>query len=140
MELIIKQLKQNEQIFVPQTTSEAVLVKDGEQIITLDKMLDKKLESIITPVNSGLNAYPQSKSVVLTHSNSIEPNENPTPLNIKYDNRGHIVETSPQGKIIVTVNKKGYIEYNGQEDRAMLLGDDFGIDEENNIILKWNNL
>ena len=41
MELTIKQLKQGGQVFVPQTTAEAVLVKDQTEVLTLDKVLDK---------------------------------------------------------------------------------------------------
>ena len=58
MELTIKQLKQHGQIFVPQTTAEAVLVKDGEdgeKVITLDNMLERKIEQIITPAVSTMN-------------------------------------------------------------------------------------
>ena len=43
MNLTIKQLTQNGTIFVPQTVSEAVLVKNGEQVITLDKALARKI-------------------------------------------------------------------------------------------------
>ena len=78
MELTIKQLKQHGQIFVPQTTAEAVLVKDGEEVITLDNMLEKKIEQIITPAGSGLQAFKQEKNIILTHSNSITANESPS--------------------------------------------------------------
>lgn len=142
MEVNIKQLKQNSQIIFPQTVSEAVLVKDSNsEITTLDKILDKKIENIITPLNSGLRAIPQeSSNIILTHANQILANDNLAPYSIKYDSNGHIVETSPMGKIIVSVNKKGYFEYDGVQDKSMLLGDDFNVDENNNIILKWNNL
>ena len=139
MELPIKQLKQNSQIFVPQTVAEAVLVKDNGQVITLNTLLERKLEQIITPANSGLIAYPQGKSVVLSHSNSISANDTPEPVNIKYDNRGHIIEVEATKKLIVTVNQKGYMEYNGSNDMNLALGDDFGTDD-NTIMLKWNNL
>lgn len=145
MELIIKQLKQQGQTFVPQTTAEAVLVKDtlpdgGVQVITLDTMLDKKVEQIITPAQSGLSSFRQGKNVILTHSNSITANESPSAIKIKYDSRGHIVETAPTSNMTIVVDDKGYLQYNGSEDRNMLMGDDFGIDENNKIILKWNNL
>lgn len=140
MELPIKQLKQNSQIFVPQTVAEAVLVKDNGQVITLNTLLERKLEQIITPANSGLIAYPQGKSVVLSHSNSISANNTPEPVNIKYDSRGHIIEVEATKKLMVTVNQKGYMEYNGSNDMNLALGDDFGTDDGNNIMLKWNNL
>lgn len=140
MELPIKQLKQNGQIFVPQTTAEAVLVKDNSQVITLNTLLERKLETIITPAGSGLTAYPQGKSVIVTHSNSIKANETTESLNIRYDNRGHIVEVAPSGKMRVIVDQDGYMEYDGSADRNVELGDDFGIDENNNIALKWHNI
>lgn len=140
MELTIKQLKQHGQIFVPQTTAEAVLVKDGEEVITLDNMLEKKVEQIITPAGSGLVAYKQDKNVIITHSNSITANESPSSVKVRYDNRGHIIETVPTNNIVVIVDQQGYLQYNGSEDRNLLLGNDFGIDEDNKIILKWNHL
>lgn len=140
MELTIKQLKQHGQIFVPQTTAEAVLVKDGEEVITLDNMLEKKVEQIITPAGSGLVAYKQDKNVIITHSNSITANESPSSVKVRYDNRGHIIETVPTNDIVVIVDQQGYLQYNGSEDRNLLLGNDFGIDEDNKIILKWNHL
>lgn len=140
MELTIKQLKQHEEAFVPQTTAEAVLVKDGEEIITLDNMLERKLERIITPANSGLVAYPQGTSIVLTHSNSIKANEAPIPIQVQYDNRGHIVNTIPLGKNKIVVDTELYNEYNGSEDTAILMSNDFGIDNNKRIILKWNNI
>lgn len=140
MQYIIKQLSQNSQVFFPQTSSEAVLVKDGEEVTTLDKILDKKIENIITPASSGLYSYKQGQSIILTHSNSIEANQYPTPNLIRYDNRGHIIETIPFGKLNVKVNSNNYIEYNGQQGQEVLMGDDFGVDQNNNIILKWTNI
>lgn len=140
MELTIKQLKQHGQIFIPQTTAEAVLVKDGEEVITLDNMLERKVEQVITPAGSGLSAYRQGKNVILTHSNSITANESPSSVKVKYDSRGHIVETIPTSAITVIVDQEGYLQYNGSEDRNLLLGNDFEIDEDNKIILKWNHL
>lgn len=140
MELTIKQLKQHGQIFVPQTTAEAVLVKDGEEVITLDNMLEKKIEQVITPAGSGLSAYKQGKNIILTHSNSITANESLSSVKVKYDSRGHIVEAIPTSVITVIVDQEGYLQYNGSEDRNLLLGNDFEIDEDNKIILKWNYL
>lgn len=140
MEYSIKQLSQNSQVFFPQTSAEAVLVNDTDGVITLDKVLNKKIENIVTPASSGLNAYKQDKSIMLTHSNSIEANEFLSPNLIKYDNRGHIIETAPFGSIQVKIDQEEYIEYNGQSNKEVLMGDDFGIDQNNNIILKWNNI
>lgn len=140
MKLIIKQLKQQGQIFVPQTTAEAVLVKDGDEVITLDTMLGKKIEQIITPAGSGLQAFRQESNIILAHSNSITANESLSSVKIKYDNRGHIVEVAPTSKMTVVVDKTSYFQYNGSEDQNLFLGNDFGIDKDNNIILKWNYL
>lgn len=142
MELTIKQLKQHGQIFVPQTTAEAVLVKDGKdrKVITLDNMLERKLERILTPANSGLNSFQEGTSIILTHSNSIEANEAPIPVKVQYDNRGHIIKTAPINKNKVVVDNELYNEYDGSEDQVMLMGDDFGIDKNKKIILKWNNI
>lgn len=144
MELTIKQLKQHGQIFVPQTTAEAVLVKNNEngveKVITLDNMLERKIEQIITPAGSGLQAFKQGSNITLVHSNSITANEFPSSVKIKYDNRGHIVKTVPTSNITVVVDQEGYFQYNGSEDQNLLLGNDFGIDEDNKIILKWNHL
>ena len=38
MDLQVKQLKQYGEVFVPQTTAEAVLVKQGTTVYTLDKV------------------------------------------------------------------------------------------------------
>lgn len=140
MKLIIKQLKQQGQIFVPQTTAEAVLVKDGNEVITLDTMLGKKIEQIITPAGSGLQAFRQGSNIILAHSNSITANESLSSVKIKYDNRGHIVEVAPTSKMTVVVDKTSYFQYNGSEDQNLFLGNDFGIDEDNKIMLKWNYL
>lgn len=140
MELTIKQLKQHGQIFVPQTTAEAVLVKDGGEVFTLDNILERKVEQIITPAGSGLQAFKQGSNIILAHSNSITANESPSSVKIKYDNRGHIVETAPTNNLTVTVDQEGYLQYNGSEDKNLLLGNNFGIDEDNKIGLKWNHL
>lgn len=140
MELTIKQLTQHGQVFIPQTTAEAVLVNNNGEIITLDSVLKNKIEQIVTPVNSGLNAYKQGQNVILTHSNSIIANESPSAVKILYDSNGHIVQTFPTDTMRVTVDNNNYLEYNGQEDKNLMLGSDFGIDENNNIILKWNHL
>lgn len=108
MELTIKQLKQHGQIFVPQTTAEAVLVKDGEEVITLDNMLERKIEQIITPAGSGLQAFKQGSNIILAHSNSITANESPSSVKVKYDSRGHIVEVAPTSEMTVVVDQEGY--------------------------------
>ena len=140
MEYTIKQLSQNSQTFFPQTSVEAVLVNDKEQVITLDRVLDRKIENIITPAGSGLQSFKQEQNVIITHSNSIEANQILTPNLIKYDNRGHIVEAKPFNSIILTIDNEEYLKYNGQEEKEIKMGDDFGTDNNNNIIIKWNNI
>ena len=139
MILTVKQLKQSGETFFPQTVAEAVLVKNNGNIITLNNALEKKLESIITPAGSGLSSYIQDKSVIVTHSNTITANDSPTPIQIQYDNRGHIINTVPFGKTVVTVNKNTYTVLDGAVDKNINFGDDFNIDN-NNIKLNWNNI
>ena len=139
MDLPVKQLKQYGEVFVPQTTAEAVLVKEGTTIYTLDKILEKKVEQIITPAGSGLNAYKQGTSIIVTHSNTITANDTPQSVKVKYDSRGHIVETAPVSNLNVVVDTEGYTQYNGDGERNLAFGDDFGIDN-NKIALKWNNI
>lgn len=139
MELYIKQLSQNGQVFVPQTTSEAVLTKDSGIVVTLDAVLNKKIEQIETPAGSGLQAVKSNKIVYLTHSNQIEPNTSTQNLKVKYNNSGHIVETSPVEDMVVTVNQQIYSKYNGDTKEVLQFGNDFTI-EDKNISLTWNNL
>lgn len=140
MKLTIKQLAQNGTIFVPQTVAEAVVVKNGEQIITLDQVLDKKIEEIVTPVDSGLQTTRNGKSVIITHSNEITTNTEPQPLLIQHDSRGHIIYTKAAGKLIVQVNSKPLLAVDGSQDQELKFGSDFEIDEDKQIILKWTQL
>lgn len=134
---LVKVILANGQVF-PQTVAEAVLVND-DQVITLDKVLPKKLEQIITPNNSGLIASKQGTSVVVTHTNKIMPNEVPKSYLIQYDQNGHIVSTEPIKKQITTVNNAVYSQYDGNTDSNINFGDDFTINN-NNISLKWEDI
>ena len=141
MELIIKQLKQNNQIFVPQTTAEAVLVTHSSQVRRLDEVLDAKIERIVAPISSGLVVTPSGPStVIISHSTEIEANTETAPLLIKHDNRGHIVETAPVKKLIVAVNDTAHVEYDGSSEQVLQMGDDFTLDDNNKIKLNQNNL
>lgn len=140
MELEVKKLQQNGKDFVPQTVAEAVLVKDTSQILTLDKVLDKKLENITTPTGSGLQSYKQGKSVILTHSNLIEANNVPSPVNIQYDSHGHIINTTPTQSFILTIDGDSQVNYTGIQEQRLDLGDDFKLDEFNKVALKWKEL
>lgn len=134
---LIKVILANDQVF-PQTVAEAVLI-NGDQVTTLDKVLPKKIENIITPNNSGLTASKQGTSVVVTHTNKIIPNEAPKSYLIQYDQNGHIVSTEPIKKQITTVNNIVYSQYDGNTDSNINFGDDFNINN-NNISLKWEDI
>lgn len=134
---LIKVVLANDQVF-PQTVAEAVLI-NGDQVTTLDKVLPKKIEQIITPNNSGLTASKQGTSVVVTHTNKIMPNEVPKSYLIQYDQNGHIVSTEPIKKQITTVNNIVYSQYDGNADSNINFGDDFTVNN-NNISLKWEGV
>ena len=106
---LVKVILANDQVF-PQTVAEAVLV-NGDQVTTLDKVLPKKIEQIITPDNSGLITSKQGTQVVVTHTNKIIPNEAPKSYLIQYDQNGHIVSAEPIKKQITTVNNAIYSQY-----------------------------
>ena len=134
---LVKVILANDQVF-PQTVAEAVLV-NGNQVTTLDKVLSKKIEQIITPDNSGLTTSKQGTSVIVTHTNKIIPNEAPKPYLIQYDQNGHIISTEPIKKQITTVNNAVYSQYDGNADSNINFGDDFTINN-NNISLRWEDI
>ena len=134
---LVKVILANDQVF-PQTVAEAVLV-NGDQVTTLDKVLPKKIEQIITPDNSGLTTSKQGTSVIITHTNKIIPNEVPKSYLIQYDQNGHIVSVEPIKKQITTVNNAIYSQYDGNVDSNINFGDDFTINN-NNISLRWENI
>ena len=134
---LVKVILANDQVF-PQTVAEAVLI-NGDQVTTLDKVLPKKIEQIITPDNSGLTTSKQGTSVVVTHTNKIIPNEAPKSYLIQYDQNGHIIKTEPIKKQITTVNNNIYSQYDGNTDSNINFGDDFTINN-NNISLRWEDI
>lgn len=134
---LIKVVLANYQVF-PQTVAEAVLI-NGDQVTTLDKVLPKKIENIITPNNSGLTVSKQGTSITIAHTNKITPNEIPKSYLIQYDQNGHIVNTEPIKKQITTVNNIVYSQYDGNADSNINFGDDFTINN-NNISLKWGDI
>lgn len=134
---LIKVILVNDQVF-PQTVAEAVLI-NGDQVTTLDKVLPKKIENIITSNNSGLTVSKQGTSITIAHTNKITPNEIPKSYLIQYDQNGHIVSTEPIKKQIITVNNIVYSQYDGNADSNINFGDDFTINN-NNISLKWENI
>lgn len=134
---LIKVVLANDQVF-PQTVAEAVLI-NGDQVTTLDKVLPKKIENIITPNNSGLTVSKQGTSITIAHTNKITPNEISKSYLIQYDQNGHIVSTEPIKKQITTVNNIVYSQYDGNTDSNINFGDDFTINN-NNISLKWEDI
>lgn len=134
---LIKVVLANDQVF-PQTVAEAVLI-NGDQVTTLDKVLPKKIENIITPNNSGLTVSKQGTSITIAHTNKITPNEIPKSYLIQYDQNGHIISTKPIKKQITTVNNIVYSQYDGNADSNINFGDDFTINN-NNISLKWEDI
>lgn len=134
---LIKAVLANDQVF-PQTVAEAVLI-NGDQVTTLDKVLPKKIENIVTPNNSGLTVSKQGTSITIAHTNKITPNEIPKSYLIQYDQNGHIVSTEPIKKQITTVNNIVYSQYDGNTDSNINFGDDFTINN-NNISLKWEDI
>ena len=134
---LVKVILANDQVF-PQTVAEAVLI-NGDQVTTLDKVLPKKIEQIITPNNSGLTTSKYGTSVVVTHTNKIIPNEAPKSYLIQYDYNGHIIRTEPIKKQITTVNNNIYSQYDGNTDSNINFGDDFTINN-NNISLRWEDI
>lgn len=134
---LVKVILANDQVF-PQTVAEAVLI-NGDQITTLDKVLPKKIENIITPNNSGLTVSKQGTSITIAHTNKITPNEIPKSYLIQYDQNGHIVSTEPIKKQITTVNNIVYSQYDGNADSNINFGDDFTVNN-NNISLKWEDI
>ena len=134
---LVKVILANDQVF-PQTVAEAVLV-NGDQVTTLDKVLSKKIEQIITPDNSGLTTSKQGTSVIVTHTKKIIPNEVPKSYLIQYDQNEHIISTEPIKKQITTVNNAVYSQYDGNADSNINFGDDFTINN-NNISLRWEDI
>lgn len=134
---LVKVILANDQVF-PQTVAEAVLI-NGDQVTTLDKVLPKKIENIITPNNSGLTVSKQGTSITIAHTNKITPNEIPKSYLIQYDQNGHIVSTEPIKKQITTVNNIVYSQYDGNADSNINFGDDFTVNN-NNISLKWEDI
>ena len=133
---LVKVILANDQVF-PQTVAEAVLV-NGNQVTTLDKVLSKKIEQIITPDNSGLTASKQGTSVIVTHTNNITPNDVPKSSLIQYDQNGHIIKIEPTKTQTVLVNNTTYSQYDGNADSNIEFGDDFKV-IDNKISLTWGN-
>ena len=136
----LKFLKQEDQPFLPITAAEAVMVHHVSGVRRLDQVLKMKIEEVVTPVGSGLTSYPVDNGVVVTHSNNIDPSvDELKPKLIKYDNRGHLIETSDFGQLKVMVNGNQHVQYDGSTTAYVRLGEDF-MDSNGYIQIRWNNL
>ena len=133
---LVKVILANDQVF-PQTVAEAVLV-NGDQVTTLDKVLPKKLEQIITPKDSGLVSSKEGVSIIINHANKITPNDVPKSSLIQYDQNGHTIKVEPTKTQTVLVNNTTYSQYDGNADSNIEFGDDFKV-IDNKISLTWGN-
>ena len=133
---LVKVILANDQVF-PQTVAEAVLV-NGDQVTTLDKVLPKKIEQIITPKDSGLVSSREGVSIIINHVNKITPNDVPKSHLIQYDQNGHIIKVEPTKTQTVLVNNTTYSQYDGNADSNIEFGDDFKV-IDNKISLTWGN-
>lgn len=133
---LVKVILANDQVF-PQTVAEAVLV-NGDQVTTLDKVLPKKIEQIITPKDSGLVSSREGVSIIINHTNKITPNDVPKSNLIQYDQNGHIIKVEPTKTQTVLVNNTTYSQYDGNADSNIEFGDDFKV-IDNKISLTWGN-
>lgn len=136
MIITLKQLSQNNKIIAPQTVAEAVLVKNNDNVITLNKALSNKQDTILTPAGTGLVQHPQTNSVILTHSNNVEATDSLKTRLFKYDNHGHITESAEAGKIVIKLNNETILESGTIIDQSLNLGDDFK-KEDDIIKLNW---
>ena len=132
---LVKVILVGEQVF-PQTVAESVLV-NGTQVLTLDKVLDRKIENVEALVGSNLKTTKSGTSVIISHGNVITPNNAPEAKLVQFDQTGHIISVDDVKKQTVTVNGEVYSEYNGNAISTIALGDDFKIDENINISLTW---
>lgn len=139
MQYKIKRLKQGSDTIAPQTVAEAVLVKQGTIVYTLDNVINRKVETIKSSPTSGITVSRTGNTVDISHTNQITPNEAIQPLQVQYDNTGHIVNTAPLGKLKVTASAEQVLEANWAQNQELNFGDDFQKDSYNNIVIRWNN-
>lgn len=140
MKILLKQLHQGNTIVFPQTSAESVLVKAPGRILTLDKVLSSKIDTIETQEDSSLSAIREGTKVILSHSNpDVVANDFPQPLLIQHDKKGHIVNKSQMGTVTINVSGKPITESYGPNNKNLTFADDFAIDGDN-INLRWNNI
>lgn len=140
MAIEIKQLKQNGVIFVPQTVAEAVLVKtqDNSNIVTLDTVLKNQIQQVSNSDKS-LIITKNGNNLDINHTNTITAISTATPLQVAYDSNGHITNSIPLNKLIITANGEQVLQHDGSVEQQVNFGDDFQKNEQNLITLRWNN-
>ena len=139
MKLEVKRLKRGNSIIAPLTIAEAVLIKDKDKVSTLDKVINKKVEIIKSTPESGITITRSDDIVDIAHTNQITSNVIPQPMQIQYDNNGHIINTLPLGKLTISVNSEKAVETNTINNQSLNFGDDFLKDDNNHVIIRWNN-
>ena len=134
----VRRLKQGTTVFFPQTVADAVIVKDGSEVTTLKEVINRKVSIINSKANSGIIVSRTGTSVDISHTNQVTPIEAIQPMQIAFDNNGHITNTLPLGKLVIMANSEKVLEADGTSDQELIFGDDF--QKDNNIItLRWNN-
>ena len=137
--LAVKLIKQGEQTLAPLTVSEAVLVKHNDSVKTLHQVLQVKLETANNGNDESLKVTTEGHMLSISHAQTIKANSAPSPILIRHDNKGHIIETTPVQKLTVNIQGTKYVEHDGSEESMVNLGDDF-IANGDKIMLNWNNL
>jgi hypothetical protein len=88
-------------MFIPLTTAEAVLVKQGTGVKNLKMVLDTKIDTVIT--GSGLQVTPSGSTLYLKHTSTVEPVAECKPLQLSFDETGHVSGAKPLGKLTIVV-------------------------------------
>ena len=133
---IIRILYQGDQV-LPQTSAEAVVVNNKGTVITLDKVLNTKIDEINT--DSSLVATKNGTNVVIGHTNQLDPSDKSSIKKLTYDSFGHITSSEEAESHNVVVNDQLYSSYNGNQEDTIKLGDDFKI-EDQKIQLNWETI
>lgn len=133
--IAFKKLEQNGEIFFPITSQEAVLVKNGDSVITLDKALNMKVDGVETLPLSGLSASRSGNTVYIGHTNNISPQTENKNVKIAFDNNGHITSVEDVNRLNINL-KDSQFEYDGNEEVNVQMSDDFVI-RNGEISLNW---
>lgn len=130
-------LYKNKNILLPITKAENVQVTSGNSIITLDKVLAKKIDTVKT--DTDLVVTQDGSTIILAHSNKIAASDTVKPLMFSHDSFGHVTGTKTFGASMVQVNGEVLTAYNGSNNTVTKLDDNFKIQDEK-ISINWNNI